>query len=89
MTWISLSAVFFIIWWIVLFAMLPFGLRTQDDDKDVTLGTVSSAPRGAHMLKTVIRTTVVSVLIVAIFYGITKGLGYSFDDIPRFVPKSD
>ena len=61
----------------------------QDDDKDVTLGTVSSAPRGAHMLKTVIRTTVVSVLIVAIFYGITKGLGYSFDDIPRFVPKSD
>jgi predicted secreted protein len=89
MTWISLSAVFFIIWWIVLFAMLPFGLRTQDDDKDVTLGTVSSAPRGAHMLKSVIRTTVVSVLIVAIFYGITKGLGYSFDDIPRFVPKSD
>ena len=89
MTWISLFAVFFIIWWTVLFAMLPFGLRTQDDDKDVTLGTVSSAPRGAHMLKTVIRTTVVSVLIVAIFYGITKGLGYSFDDIPRFVPKSD
>jgi predicted secreted protein len=89
MTWISLFAVFFIIWWTVLFAMLPFGLHTQDDDKDVTLGTVSSAPRGAHMLKTVIRTTVVSVLIVAIFYGITKGLGYSFDDIPRFVPKSD
>lgn len=89
MTWISFSAVFFIIWWTVLFAMLPFGLRTQDDDKDVTLGTVSSAPRGAHMLKTVIRTTVVSVLIVAIFYGLTKGLGYSFDDIPRFVPKFD
>ena len=89
MTWISLFAVFFIIWWTVLFAMLPFGLRTQDDDKDVTLGTVSSAPRGAHMLKSVIRTTVVSVLIVAIFYGITKGLGYSFDDIPRFVPTSD
>ncbi len=43
------AAVFFIIWWIVLFAMLPLGLRTQDDEDDVTLGTVSSAPRfGAH-----------------------------------------
>ena len=31
------------------FAMLPLGLRTQDDEDDVTLGTVSSAPRlGAH-----------------------------------------
>ncbi|GLS28493.1 Predicted secreted protein [Mesorhizobium albiziae] len=89
MTWVSFLAVFFIIWWTVLFAMLPFGLRTQDDEKDVTLGTVSSAPRGAHMLKAVIRTTIVSVLIVAVFYGLTKGLGYSFDDIPRFVPKGN
>ena len=33
MSWISGAAIFFIIWWIVLFAMLPFGLRTQDDDE--------------------------------------------------------
>ena len=32
MSWISIAAIYFIIWWMVLFAMLPFGLRTQDDD---------------------------------------------------------
>ena len=86
MSWVSIVAIFFIIWWTVLFATLPFGLRTQDDDKDVTLGTVSSAPRGPHMLKAVIRTTIVSLLIFGAFYALTKGLGYSFDDIPRIVP---
>ncbi|MET0599180.1 MAG: DUF1467 family protein [Mesorhizobium sp.] len=86
MSYVSAAAIFFIIWWIVLFAMLPFGLRTQDDEGDVTLGTVSSAPRGPHMGKVVVRTTIVSVLIFGILYGLTKGLGYGFDDIPRLVP---
>ena len=52
--------------------MLPFGLRTQDEDGDVTLGTVPSAPRGPHMLKVVIRTTIVSLMICGVFYGLTK-----------------
>ena len=29
----------------VLFAVLPFGHRSQDDAGDITLGTVSSAPK--------------------------------------------
>ena len=30
MSWISIAAIYFIIWWMVLFAMLPLGLKTQD-----------------------------------------------------------
>ena len=89
MTWFSAFAVFFIIWWTVLFAMLPLGLKTQDEDNDVTLGTVPSAPRGPHMLKVVMRTTLVSLAICAIFYSLTHGLGYSFDNLPRIVPEFD
>ncbi len=89
MSWVSIAAIFFIVWWVVLFAMLPVGLRTQDDEKDVTLGTVSSAPRGPHMLKVVIRTTIVSVLIFATFYVLTNVLGYGVEDIPSFVPHFD
>jgi predicted secreted protein len=88
-SWFSAFAVFFIVWWMVLFAMLPFGLRTQDEDQDVTLGTVPSAPRGPHMLKVVIRTTLLSLAICGAFYGLTKGLGYSFDDLPKIVPEFD
>ena len=53
MSWIVYVVTFFISWWFFLFLVLPFGLRTQDEDEDVTLGTVASAPRGPHMLRAV------------------------------------
>lgn len=86
MTWISVAAVYFILWWLVLFATLPFGLKTQDEDEGVTLGTVSSAPKGPHMLRAVVRTTIVSAIILAGFYLLTRGLGLGIDDIPRIAP---
>ena len=87
MSWISSVALYFIGWWTVLFAVLTFGLRTQDESDDVTLGTVASAPGRPHMLKVVIRTTIVSLVLCAIFYGVTKGLGYGFDDLPHIGPE--
>jgi predicted secreted protein len=86
MTWVSVAALYFILWWIVLFATLPFGLRTQDEDDDVTLGTVSSAPKGPHVLRAFVRTTVISALILGGLYLLTTGLGLDIDDIPRIVP---
>lgn len=86
MSWISAAAVYFILWWTVLFATLPFSLRTQDEDDNVTLGTVASAPQGPHMLRAFIRTTLVSAVIFAILVAITRGLDLGIDDIPRVVP---
>lgn len=86
MTWISMAALYFVLWWLVLFATLPFGLKTQEEDGEVTLGTVPSAPKGAHMLRACLRTTIATAVILGAFYGLTKGLGYSFDDIPRIAP---
>ena len=86
MNWVLLVALFFVTWWLALFIVLPFSLRTQDDDKDVTLGTVSSAPRGPHMRRAFLRATVVTVVVMGTFYGLTAGLGVSFDDIMRIMP---
>jgi predicted secreted protein len=83
MSWLSIFAIYFILWWVVLFAMLPFGLKTQEEDGEVTLGTVPSAPKGAHMLGAVIRTTLVSGVIFAVFYVAVVYFGFSFNDIPR------
>lgn len=87
MSWVSFTALFFATWWLVLFVVLPFSVRTQDDDNDVTLGTVSSAPRGPHMLRAVVRTTIATAILIGAFYGLTHGLGYSLGDLPHIVPQ--
>ena len=32
-------AIYFIIWWVVLFAVLPWGVRSQEEGGDVVSGT--------------------------------------------------
>ena len=86
MTWVSWLAIYFILWWGTLFVVIPFSLRTQDEDGDVTLGTVASAPRDNHMRRVFLRTTIVSALVFAAYLGVTRGLGLGFEDIPRIVP---
>ncbi|ESZ33398.1 MULTISPECIES: DUF1467 family protein [unclassified Mesorhizobium] len=88
MSWISFAALFFITWWLMLFIVLPFSVKTQDDDQDVTLGTVASAPRGPHMLRAVIRTTIVTAVVMGVFYSLTHGLGYNLDEVPHIIPEA-
>lgn len=87
MTWYSALAVYFILWWLVLFAILPFSLRTQDEAGDVTLGTTASAPSGGHIGRAMLRTTIVSALVFAILYVINQVYGLGFDDFPHFMPE--
>lgn len=86
MAWVTVFALGFIIWWTVLFAILPLGVRSQADEGDIILGTTESAPAAPRMLRVVLLTTLVTGIILGAFFGVTWGLGYSFDDIPNFVP---
>ncbi|MGY6709781.1 MAG: DUF1467 family protein [Rhizobiaceae bacterium] len=81
----SMFAVFFVIWWVVLFAVLPFGVRTQSENEDITLGTTESAPTLHRMGRALLITTLVSIAITGAFYGLSEA-GYGFDDIPRIIP---
>lgn len=87
MSWVTFIAVGFVVWWVVIFAALPFGLRTQDDKDEVTLGTVSSAPHGPHMLKAVARATLVTAAIMGAYYYVSTEWGIGIDSIPRIVPE--
>jgi predicted secreted protein len=86
MSWIGYLATFFIAWWFFLFLVLPFGLRTQDEDNEVTLGTVPSAPRGPHMRRAALWTTLITLIFIGVLYGVVDGLGLGFENLPRFVP---
>ena len=37
-------ALYIVIWWLTLFVVLPFGVRTQGEAGDVVEGTPASAP---------------------------------------------
>jgi predicted secreted protein len=66
-------AIYFIVWWLVLFIVLPFGVRSQDDAGSVVPGTPGSAPLAPRLFRTALITTVVSAVVFAILYlGITR-----------------
>jgi predicted secreted protein len=65
MTITASIAVFFIIWWTVLFMVLPFGVRSQAETGDVTAGTEPGAPIRPVMLRKALWTTGISVMVFA------------------------
>lgn len=58
--WVFAAAVYFIVWWVVLFAVLPFGIRTQHDDGAVVQGTSAGAPSEHRMGRVACWTTIVA-----------------------------
>jgi len=56
-------AIFFLIWWVVLFAVLPWGVRSQHEHGEVVPGTDPGAPAAPHLRRTLVWTTLVSVVL--------------------------
>jgi predicted secreted protein len=66
---IALSlGLFFVIWWTLLFAVLPFGVRTQAEAGDIVPGTPASAPVLPRLKRVVLINTVLSMVVFAIAY---------------------
>ena len=58
-------AIYFVLWWVVLFAVLPFGVRSQMEDGERDMGTDPGAPVAARMAWKLLWTTIVSGVIFA------------------------
>lgn len=61
-------AVFFLIWWVVLFAVLPWGVRSQQEAGDVVPGTDPGAPAITRLRRALVWTTLVSLVVFAAVY---------------------
>ncbi len=69
----SAAAIYFIIWWLVLFMVLPWGVRRVDPD-DLLPGEDHGAPEKPRMLIKLLVTTVLSGIIFAgVYYSIVSG----------------
>lgn len=82
-------AIYFIIWWIVLFAMLPIGVRTTEEvGEERAPGFADSAPHRPRLLAKMLATTVVSAIVFAGVYAIMVHRVITLDEIP-FFPRYD
>jgi predicted secreted protein len=80
-------AIYFIVWWIVLFAMLPIGVRTSEEAGEKTSpGNAESAPHFPNLLPKMVATTVVASIIFAGLYAIIVHHVITLDEIP-FLPR--
>ncbi len=67
-------AVYFIIWWTTLFAVLPIGVRTQRETGEVVPGTPESAPAHFRVLRVLaINTAVATAVFFFVWLAITQG----------------
>jgi predicted secreted protein len=72
MGWFSTGIVFVVVWWLVLFMVLPFGARPPDE---VEPGMAASAPAKPRIgLKFLITTLIAAVLTALVLWLINSGL---------------
>jgi predicted secreted protein len=81
MSLLSSIAIYFVIWWLVLFAVLPFGVKSQHEEDDVTLGTEHGAPHEPYLLRKAIATTLIAGVIFAGVYVYFGVLGLRIEDL--------
>jgi len=62
------AAIFFLIWWVVLFAVLPWGIRSQHEGGEIVPGTDPGAPAVPKLGRKLIWTTLVSGVVFVAFY---------------------
>jgi predicted secreted protein len=74
-------AIYFIFWWLVFFAVLPWGVRSQEEHADVVYGSDPGAP-AVHGLQTkAVWTTVVSGIVFGVFYWAYVTKAVAFEDL--------
>ncbi|MGB0921242.1 MAG: DUF1467 family protein [Alphaproteobacteria bacterium] len=73
---------FVIIWWVVVFAVLPFGVRTQREEGEITPGTADSAPVKPMLVRKAIATTIIASVLWGVLWAVIEYQLISLDDFP-------
>lgn len=77
MTWVSGIAIYVIIWWTVIFAVLPFGVQPIAAEH-VSKGHAAGAPRRPRILLKAAVTSAVSAVLWLIVYWLFESGALAF-----------
>ena len=78
--WFSQAAIFLLIWFVVLFAVLPWGVRQSAEPEP---GHDPGAPANPQLGRKAIITTVISLLLWGVYFTLTQILGFSLLSITQ------
>ena len=78
-------AIYFLIWWITLFAVLPFGVHRQDEAGDIVAGTDPGAPALPRLGMKLLWTTLVASAIFGLCYLIYVNNLLPLDTLARWL----
>ena len=74
-------AVFFLIWWVTLFAVLPWGIRSQQESGEVVPGTDPGAPLVPRLGRKLVWTTLVTCVVFGVLYVIYTDRLVTLNDV--------
>jgi predicted secreted protein len=77
-------AIYFLIWWVTLFAVLPWGVRSQHEDGQFVEGTDPGAPVKTRLLRKLIWTTLIASIVFGIIAAIHAYQLVTLDGIAGF-----
>ena len=87
MSWFSAFAIYFVIWWVTLFIVLPHGNRSQAEDGEIIQGTDPGAPTVSRLPQKLLWNSLFAAVVFAAYWLITGMMGWDFSDIPSVFPE--
>jgi predicted secreted protein len=68
MSIVGAIATYFVIWWTMLFAVLPFGIRSQEEDGIIVPGSEPGAPSQPMLLKKAVITSLIALPLLGLVW---------------------
>jgi predicted secreted protein len=84
----TVIAIYFLIWWVTLFAVLPFDVKSQHEDGTFEEGTDPGAPVMARIGSKLIWTTIIATAIFGALYLVYTLRLIDFDAFMRWMRPS-
>jgi predicted secreted protein len=84
-SWVTVAAIYFITWWVVLFAVLPWGVKSQHEHGSFAEGTDPGAPVIPNLRVKIIWTTIVTTVVFCFFYWLFAARLVTLDQLLNLV----
>ena len=79
--------IFGVMWWLVLFMVLPFGVISQHEVEGAEAGTDPGAPIAPKLVRKMLITTGITCILWGLLYMAITNQWITLDSVPGFDPR--